>query len=380
MKKNKNISRKCTKEEFMLKRKSLVTLSMTAVLAVACVMSAGCNTKNDTALSLSDVGATTYVKSIEGSEGLELKKQQKEEITDETLDIYVDYLISNFAQPEKSDKQVVESGDIANIDFEGIRDGVAFDGGTGYGYDLEIGSGSFIPGFEDGLIGVSVGEEVAIPLKFPDDYFSTDLAGVEVTFNVKVNYISVKPDKLTDELIAGLGLEGISTADEFMTFLRQSLDEEATEAVENASREEAMTKLGADAEFSGKELPKALVEYYVREIKTQDQLAAHNSNISLDQYITSGLGIDLNDYDNHVTDEANTIVRELLICDWIAEKNNITVTDEEYTEALTKDANLAGSSSPEEYEKTIDVDIYRNSLLKKKVLDFVVSNSTFAEE
>ena len=364
----------------MLRKKSFVTMSTAAFLAAACVMSAGCNTKNDTALSLSDISAATYVKKLEQSEGFELKKQQKEEITDETLDIYVDYLIGNIASPEKSDKQVVEQGDIANIDFEGIRDGVAFEGGTGYGYDLEIGSGSFIPGFEEGLIGVSVGEEIAIPLKFPDNYFSADLAGAEVTFNVKVNYISVKPDKLTDEMIAALGLDGISTADEFMTFLRQTLEENAESAVMTASRDEVMTKLGAGAEFSGKELPKALVDYYAKEIKTQDQLAAHNSNVSLDKYITSGLGIDLNDYDNHVTEEAGSIVRELLICDLIAEKNNITVTDEEYTEALTKDANLASVPSAEEYEKSIDVDIYRNNLLKNKVLDYVISNSTFAEE
>ena len=87
------------------------------------------------------------------------------------------------------EKSVVESGDTVNIDFEGKKDGVAFDGGTSQGYNLTIGSGSFIDGFEDGLIGVNVGDTVDLNLTFPEGYQNADLAGQDVVFTVTVNFI-----------------------------------------------------------------------------------------------------------------------------------------------------------------------------------------------
>ena len=102
----------------------------------------------------------------------------------------------------------VESGDVANIDFKGLIDGVAFDGGTGVGYDLTIGSNSFIDGFEDGLIGVEIGSDVSLDLKFPDDYHSSDLAGKDVVFEVTVNYVT-KNAPPTDDNVTRYGYKSL---------------------------------------------------------------------------------------------------------------------------------------------------------------------------
>ena len=102
-------------------------------------------------------------------------------VSDEEVEAYIEYMMSMYSNLEEvTDREVVENGDVANIDYEGKKDGVAFEGGTAQGYDLAIGSGSFIPGFEEGLVGVKKGETVDLELTFPENYSATELAGAEV--------------------------------------------------------------------------------------------------------------------------------------------------------------------------------------------------------
>lgn len=123
------------------------------------------------------------------------------EVKEEEIQEVVDGVLAKL-HTEVTDRAVAE-GDTVNIDYEGLKDGVAFQGGTAQGTDLTIGSGQFIPGFEDGLIGAEVGKEVALNLTFPEEYKNNpDLAGKEVVFNVTVNYIKGEVTELTDELVA----------------------------------------------------------------------------------------------------------------------------------------------------------------------------------
>ena len=148
-------------------------------------------------------------------------------ITDEDVDNYIDYMLSMSPElVEVTDRDVVEIGDVANIDYEGKKDGVAFDGGTAQGYDLGIGSGSFIEGFEEGLVGVKKGETVDLNLTFPENYHSADLAGAEVVFTVTVNaiYEEATPE-FTDEYVAGLGIENVATVAEYREYLRTMMVE-----------------------------------------------------------------------------------------------------------------------------------------------------------
>lgn len=121
--------------------------------------------------------------------GLELSIAKQTEVTDEDVENIAIQTYNQMGAKSNVEKTVVESGDTVNIDFEGKKDGVAFDGGTSQGYNLTIGSGSFIDGFEDGLIGVNVGDTVDLNLTFPEGYQNADLAGQDVVFTVTVNFI-----------------------------------------------------------------------------------------------------------------------------------------------------------------------------------------------
>ena len=147
-------------------------------------------------------------------------------VTDEYLDSYIDYVLqSNMLTTQVTDRPVQE-GDIVNIDYEGKIDGVAFDGGTAQGYDLAIGSGSFIDGFEDGLIGAETGETRDVAVTFPEDYHGTDVAGKDAVFTVTVNSISVETlPELTDEFVQGLGV-GAETVEEYRQYAYDLLMEE----------------------------------------------------------------------------------------------------------------------------------------------------------
>ena len=147
--------------------------------------------------------------------GLKLEAE-KSEVTDEMVESSLKSAFSMNPLMKEVTDRAVQEGDTANIDYEGkfADTKVAFDGGTAQGYDLKIGSGSFIDGFEDGLIGVGIGETVDLNLTFPENYGSEDLAGKDVIFTVKVNSIKVADTEPSDEWVKSLGLEDASTLDE----------------------------------------------------------------------------------------------------------------------------------------------------------------------
>jgi len=129
--------------------------------------------------------------------------------------------------------RAVETGDTVNIDYEGKKDDVAFDGGTAQGYDLTIGSGSFIAGFEDGLIGVMPGETVDLDLTFPENYGNSDLAGQAVVFTVTVNYIQPAQDgEFSDEIISNFGIDGVTNEEELRQYAYDYLNENAQQNYE----------------------------------------------------------------------------------------------------------------------------------------------------
>ena len=184
-------------------------------------------------------------------------------VTDEDVDGYINNLIeANPAKTEITDRPI-QKGDIANIDYEGkyADTGVAFEGGTAQGFDLDIGSGMFIPGFEDGLVGVNLGDTVDLDLTFPEEYGSKDLAGKKVVFTVKVNKISEKSKEPTDEWAAGLGMEGVTNLEQLKETSKKQLTEEA-EATHKADVESAVIdKVIEISEY--KDFPQEVLNYYL---------------------------------------------------------------------------------------------------------------------
>ena len=207
-----------------------------------------------------DIAVDDYV-TLGEYKGLEVL-QSKQEVTQQDVDNFIHYTLEGYSELQPiTDRDVVENGDTANIDYEGKKDGVAFDGGTAQGQDLVIGSGTFIPGFEEGLVGVKVGETVDLDLTFPEEYHSEELAGQKVVFTVTVNSISRHVDpELTDEFVAGLGIEGISTVAEFQEYAKQGLEDQALEDFNYNVKMQVLTLVMNNAQIQ--EPPAELVEKY----------------------------------------------------------------------------------------------------------------------
>ena len=179
--------------------------------------------------------------------GLSIEKQDRE-VTDEEFNQAIEDAVSRQAELTVKEGEIAE-GDVVNINFDGYVDGEAFEGGQAEGYDLEIGSGSFIPGFEEQLIGLKANDSKDVVVTFPEEYHAEELAGKEATFKCEVNEVKSKEiPELDDELAQELD-ESVSTVDEYKEKLRKDLEEAKVNQAEATEKEEAITKATDNAKL-----------------------------------------------------------------------------------------------------------------------------------
>jgi len=253
--------------------------------------------------------------------GLEIEKAEAT-VTDAQVEAELNRMQQNVASTETVEK-AAEMGDTANIDFEGFDNGVAFDGGKGENFDLKLGSGQFVPGFEEQIVGMSAGEEKDINITFPEDY-AADLAGKPVVFHVKLN-------KVTVTNLPGLDDEFAKDVSEFETLeaLKADIRAKALEAAEkqlqSAFENAAVEKA---AENTTVEMPKALVE---SELDTQMERFSYQlqmSGYSMDQYAKM-MGGDLTTMRNAFRPQAEKQAKISVTLEKIVEVEGLAVTDEE---------------------------------------------------
>lgn len=229
-------------------------------------------TGSETAAAAVEYGEDAYVDGINVADYVTLGEYKGIEVTETTPTVtddyvqsYIDYALqSNMVTTEVTDR-AVQTGDFANIDYEGKIDGVAFEGGTDKGYDLEIGSGSFIDGFEDGLIGAEIGETRDVTVTFPESYPNAEVAGKEAVFTVTVNSIHTESlPELTDEYVKGLELD-LSTVDEYKQYVFDMLMEDEQNTHDSNAQIDILAKVVENSEF--KEPPADMVTRYYDRIK-----------------------------------------------------------------------------------------------------------------
>ncbi len=300
-------------------------------------------------------------------------------ISDEEVDAYIDYMLSMSGELEEvTNRDVVENGDTANIDYVGKKDDVAFDGGTAQGHDLEIGSGSFIPGFEDGLVGVKKGETVDLNLTFPETYPAEDLAGAEVVFTVTVNGIfkEVTPE-FNDEFVAELGIENVSTTEEYRAYLKNMMEESEKEYALQEVQTQLLTMVTENATVS--ETPQELIDRFYNINVNNMSYQAMMYGMDLESFVSAYYGMDAETFETETVAAAEISANQALVCLKIAADENITVTDEEMDAAV--EANFAGYgyASVEDFKAAIDMEEYRDSLLLNKIVNFLVENATITE-
>lgn len=309
---------------------------------------------------LSDIKAKDYV--ILGNyEELEVEVAEPE-VTEGYLDGYIEYLLMNSAAYEPVSGRSVQTGDVVNIDFEGKMNGVAFAGGTAEGYDLTIGSGQFIAGFEDGVIGMEIGETKDLDLSFPDPYKpNPDLSGAPVVFTVTVNSISEpRTPELTDEYVAGLNLEGCETVEDYRNYLYDGLLEQAQASYEEEKMDAALTAMMENSVFE--EPPEGIVNRLNDMLVSNAQAYANLSNLEIGDYVSRAYGGSAEDYAETLKEQASDMARSYIMVSAIADKERIKVTDDELTESLN------GRSG-------VDEEAYREYLLMRKVGEFLAEKA-----
>lgn len=245
-----------------------------------------------------DYDPASWAKLPDNYDRLELKVEGDFEYKEENFKQMIDQMLSSFTTYEDTDKKVVEDGDVVNIDYEGKVDGKTFEGGSAQGQDLEIGSGSFIEGFEEGLIGKKVGETVDLNLQFPKEY-TEELAGKKVTFTVTINSIKktvvTTYDTLTDEFVKeNMGAAyGYETKEEYLKdyekFYKEDLENQKKQAIMSAYNTELYDK----TDFSGISKD-ALDKEYKKNMDLLEGYAKENG-MKLDEYLESA-GVDKDSY------------------------------------------------------------------------------------
>lgn len=287
-------------------------------------------------------------------------------VTDEERDLSVMEAYSRFSTLENSGitDRAAADGDTVNIDYVGKKDDVAFDGGTASGAFLVLGSGSYIDGFEEGLVGVRPGETVDLDLKFPEGYQNTELAGQAVTFTVTINYIV----ELRDAVAAAMGLENVSTVAELQQYeydrLYAQKESEYTNKVKNA----IMAELFEQCTYG--ELPNDILESnrtYVSGIVN----SASAYGLSADDYTNTFFGMDAETYINNY---AELLTKQDITLQAIANKENLNISDKELKSTLEQYAKEAGASTVEEFLGGVSAEEYRNAITTERAMDYLMEH------
>lgn len=269
--------------------------------------------------------------------------------------------------------RAVAMGDTVNIDYEGKKDGVAFAGGTAQGSNLTIGSGQFIAGFEDGLVGVMPGETVDLDLTFPEAYHSAELAGQAVVFTVTVNFIM--PQTRDDAVIAGMGIENVTNEEELRQYVYDYLYQNALYSYETTLQNTVMDAFMKNCSFV-QSVPESLVNKYKEASRTNITATAGAYGMDADTFTNMYYQMDMETF---VDTYAEETVKQDVALQAVANAEGLNVSDEELDSTLLEKATQAGYDTIEEYIGETSKEDYREYFMYEKVLQFLVDNAAVAE-
>lgn len=295
-------------------------------------------------------------------------------VTEDDVTAYINDLLSKKGYGEKVEitDRPIQKGDSVNIDYEGKIDGVAFEGGTGNEPALVIGSNAFIPGFEDGLIGVNSGETVDLNLTFPENYGSAELAGQDAVFTVTVNSIKVTEyPELTDEIAAEISdsetVEALNEYANSMVYAQKQAESD------NLRDNEIWSKVLSKCEF--KKLPQKEVDRHKDSIiKSQENIAAQYG-MSFDEYLAQA-GVTYEQLEPTIIEQAELQTKYVLVAVAICRDQDIDYTKEEYKAELDKAAASYGYSSTDDFLEAItDEELFYHDLILNKAVDYVAENA-----
>lgn len=305
-------------------------------------------------------------------------KQFAYTVKDEEIDAEIERLRDRNARKIEVTDRAAQNGDVANIDFVGTVDGVKFDGGEAEGFDLTLGSGQFIPGFEDQVVGMNVGESKDVNVTFPENYQAEALKGKPAVFAVKLNSLQGKElPEVTDEFIKES--TGSETIEEYKAKTKERLQAQADRRSTDATENSILEAISANAEV---EIPQAMIEREIDGLVQKFEYQLMYQGLKLQDYLDF-LKVTVSDFKKNYEEQAKKNVLSQLIIGKIIETEKIEATEEEVNAQIEKQA-ASVEKSFDEYKKGMDprqIDYIRSDIIITKLFDFLkANNEMYVEE
>lgn len=301
--------------------------------------------------------------------GIEIKKIEYN-VSDKDIEHELGHMQEHNARLISIEDRPVETGDIATIDFEGFVDGKAFEGGKAEGHELEIGSNTFIPGFEDQIIGMKIGEEKDINVTFPEEYFSKDLAGKAAVFKVKLHEIKKKELPEVDDEFAK-DVSEFDTIKELKASIKEKLEEENKNKAKYETEEEAIKTVCDNTEI---DIPSGMVETETDNMIKDIEQRLMYQGLNFAQYLQM-MGKTEEDMRNEMKEQAERQVKTKLVLEAIVVAEKIEATEEEIKAKLEEMATMYGKDV-KELESNASLKAYvAESVKTEKAISFIVDNA-----
>jgi trigger factor len=302
--------------------------------------------------------------------GLEVEKMDTE-VTDEDVENELKTIQQRYAELVVKEEGTAENGDTVVIDFEGFVDGEAFEGGKAENYSLELGSGTFIPGFEDQLVGTKAGDEKDVEVTFPEEYHAAELAGKPAVFKVKVHEVKTKQlPELDDEFAKDVD-EEVETLAELKEKIKNRLVESKKNEAEQTLRDTLVEKATENAEMN---VPEVMIENEIDRMMNEFEQRLQMQGMNLELYFQFS-GQDKEALRAQMKEDAEKRVRTSLTLEAIAKAENIEVTDAEVEEEVNKMAELYNMSADSIKKALGSLDGLKADLQIRKAVEFLVENS-----
>ena len=301
--------------------------------------------------------------------GIEIKKVEYN-VSDEDINHELGHMQDRNSRMVTVDDRAVENGDITVIDFEGFVDGKAFEGGKAEGHELTIGSNTFIPGFEDQIIGMKIDEEKDINVKFPEEYFSKELAGKDATFKVKLHEIKKKElPELDDEFAKDVS--EFDTLKELKESIKEKLEKENEQKAKYETEEAAIKAVCDNTEI---DIPSGMIETEIDHMEKDMEQRMQYQGLTLDMYLQM-IGKTKEEFRKEYEDQAKDAVKSRLVIEAVANEEKIEADDKEVDEKIKEMAENYGKTEDELKSNESLRNYLKENLKTEKTIEFIVKNA-----
>ena len=301
--------------------------------------------------------------------GIEIKKVEYN-VSEDEINHELGHMQDRNSRMVTVDDRAVENGDVTVIDFEGFVDGKAFEGGKAEGHELTIGSNTFIPGFEDQIIGMKIDEEKDINVKFPEEYFSKELAGKDATFKVKLHEIKKKElPELDDEFAKDVS--EYDTLKELKESIKEKLEKENEQKAKYETEEAAIKAVCDNTEI---DIPSGMIETEIDHMEKDMEQRMQYQGLTLDMYLQM-IGKTKEEFRKEYEDQAKDAVKSRLVIEAVANEEKIEADDKEVDEKIKEMAENYGKTEDELKSNESLRNYLKENLKTEKTIEFIVKNA-----